>query len=277
MKRVFKSFQPVYHSFFLKNFKTFSQINLKGPLIEPIELKILIDENHPQLRVLDCSLIKSTITTNEKAFFLKERVLYSQFYDIDEIADKTLNISRMLPTDDFFCKKMKEMDIRIDDIIVCYDKEGIYSSPRVWFNLKLFGAKNVYVLNGGYEKCINYNVPLQKAEDIIVKFSFILKKYNRNLEATDASYKYIKDVSRVRNINQMYEISEGICRRKEKKYIIDVRKKINIGEEKDLNPITRNGNIAGAELISYEDFINPDFTFKSKDQIIEIFKENGKS
>ena len=44
---------------------------------------------------------------------------------------------------------MKMNDIGINDTVVLYD--DLYLGPaRLWFTLKYFGMKNVYVLNGGF-------------------------------------------------------------------------------------------------------------------------------
>ena len=69
----------------------------------------------------------------------------------------------MFPKVDFFIKIAKEIDIRKSDYVVCYDRSGIFSSPRVWFTLKLFGVNNVAVLNGGYPKWLKDNLPIVKA------------------------------------------------------------------------------------------------------------------
>ena len=35
------------------------------------------------------------------------------------------------------------------DTIVVYDGTGLYSAPRVWWTFRIFGAKNVFILDGG--------------------------------------------------------------------------------------------------------------------------------
>lgn len=60
----------------------------------------------------------------------------------------------MMPTDEYFSLKMQEMDVRINDFIVVYDKYRNISAPRAFWMLKTFGASNVYLLNGTYSKWI---------------------------------------------------------------------------------------------------------------------------
>ena len=56
----------------------------------------------------------------------------------------------MLPTEQQFRDIMTEIDVRTNDIIVCYDKAGMLSAPRALWMFKTYGAKNVYLLNGTY-------------------------------------------------------------------------------------------------------------------------------
>jgi thiosulfate/3-mercaptopyruvate sulfurtransferase len=60
----------------------------------------------------------------------------------------------MLPSVSQFTAKMKEMDVRIDDTIVCYDSLNMVVAPRVSWMMRVFGAKNVYVLDGTFLKWI---------------------------------------------------------------------------------------------------------------------------
>ena len=79
------------------------------------------------------------------------------FFDIDDIADKSSPLPRMIPTLDEFNKHMEIMGIHRDNDIICYDNHGIFTSPRVAFTFKYFGAERVRVLNGGFVKWIKEN------------------------------------------------------------------------------------------------------------------------
>ena len=58
----------------------------------------------------------------------------------------------MLPSKDQFISHMKALKIRKTDKIVCYDDRGVFISPRTWWMLRVMGAKDVSVLNGGLPK-----------------------------------------------------------------------------------------------------------------------------
>jgi len=134
-------------------------------LIETNELNDLIsnEKYKTKLSILDCSWFLPTENKNGRELFNSEKIPNSKFFDIDEIADKSTDLPHMFPKQEVFLKNVKELDIRKNDLIICYDRSGIFSSPRVWFTFKLFGAKNVAVLNGGYPKWIKENHPIVKS------------------------------------------------------------------------------------------------------------------
>ena len=152
-------------SFCLKNFKF---PLFKGPLIETFELKSIIDKADSNLKVLDCTWSPDPINQKAKASFLEKRIKSAIFFDICDITDKSSKFLYMMPSEEIFKEKMREMNVRKDDVVVCYDQKGIFSSPRVWFSFKMFGAKNVYVLNGGLPKYLKDNCSLEFGKKVIL-------------------------------------------------------------------------------------------------------------
>ena len=55
----------------------------------------------------------------------------------------------MLPGPDQFGKAVGNLGITENDTIVVYDGTGFFSAPRVWWTFKIFGARNVFILDGG--------------------------------------------------------------------------------------------------------------------------------
>lgn len=102
---------------------------------------------------------------NPKQEHFDQRIPGAQFFDIDEIADKTIDIPHMMPPLDLFIENMKRLRVRKTDDIICYDNIGIFSSPRLAFTLKYFGAEKVRVLNGGMKKWLNENRPTESGPE----------------------------------------------------------------------------------------------------------------
>jgi len=73
----------------------------------------------------------------------------AQFFDIDLIANTQSPMKHMLPTADVFEKAVSSMGLKSNDHIICYDRHGLFSSPRLWWTFKMFGHEAVSVLDGG--------------------------------------------------------------------------------------------------------------------------------
>lgn len=71
------------------------------------------------------------------------------FFDIDAIADDSTDLPHMLPGPTQFGAAVGALGIGDGDTVVVYDSAGLYSAPRVWWTFRIFGAKKVYILDGG--------------------------------------------------------------------------------------------------------------------------------
>ncbi len=74
------------------------------------------------------------------------------FFDVDEIADHSRGLPHMLPPPDVFSLHMARLGISNGDKVVVYDGAGLFSAPRVWWTLRIFGMQDVFVLDGGFPK-----------------------------------------------------------------------------------------------------------------------------
>ena len=73
----------------------------------------------------------------------------AQIFDIDKVADLTSPMKHMLPPNDVFVQAVSDMGIKPTDHVICYDRHGLFSSPRLWWTFMTFGHDKVSVLNGG--------------------------------------------------------------------------------------------------------------------------------
>jgi len=99
--------------------------------------------------VVDGSYYLTTENRNAKDEYLKAHIPGAVFFDINAIADKETDLPHMLPGPDQFGTALSALGISEKDTIVVYDGKGLYSAPRVWWTLRIFGAKDVYILDGG--------------------------------------------------------------------------------------------------------------------------------
>ncbi|MEX0591498.1 MAG: 3-mercaptopyruvate sulfurtransferase [Xanthobacteraceae bacterium] len=73
-------------------------------------------------------------------------------FDIDEISDHGAGLPHMLPPPDAFALHMRRLGIGDGKKIVVYDGMGIFSAARVWWTFRVFGTKDVFILEGGFPK-----------------------------------------------------------------------------------------------------------------------------
>ena len=106
----------------------------------------------PEISIVDASFYLPALKRNAKEEFLAGHIPGAAFFDIDAIADHSSDLPHMLPGTTQFDKDVSALGIGRDDTIVIYDGTGLGGSPRVWWTFKIFGAKKVYILDGGLPK-----------------------------------------------------------------------------------------------------------------------------
>jgi thiosulfate/3-mercaptopyruvate sulfurtransferase len=104
----------------------------------------------PNLVVVDGSYPLPALKRDVKADYLAGHIPGAVFFDIDAVSDKSTELPHMLPGPDQFAAAVGALGIAETDTIVVYDASGLYSAPRVWWTFRIFGAKNVFILDGGF-------------------------------------------------------------------------------------------------------------------------------
>ncbi len=120
--------------------------------------------NKPNLVVVDGSYYLPGQARDAHAEYLAGHIPGAVFFDIDRIADRSIELPHMLPGPDQFAQQVGELGIGNDDTIVVYDGAGLFSAPRVWWTLRLFGAGEVFILDGGLPRWKADGRPLETGE-----------------------------------------------------------------------------------------------------------------
>lgn len=92
--------------------------------------------------------------------FTAQHIEGAVFFDIDAIADQSTDLPHMLPSAEQFSRQASELGLSHDQPIVVYDVLGLFSAPRVWWMLRIFGAREVYILEGGLPAWIEAGYPV---------------------------------------------------------------------------------------------------------------------
>jgi thiosulfate/3-mercaptopyruvate sulfurtransferase len=118
----------------------------------------------PGISIVDGSYYLPTQRRDAKAEYLAGHIAGAVFFDINAIADDSTDLPHMLPGPDQFAKAVGELGITENDTIVIYDSSGFFSAPRVWWTFKIFGARNVFILDGGLPAWKQEGRPLDTGE-----------------------------------------------------------------------------------------------------------------
>ena len=116
----------------------------------------------PEISIVDGSFYLPALKRDAKAEFAAGHIPGAVFFDIDAIADHSTDLPHMLPGTTQFDKDVGALGIGRDDTIVIYDGSGLGGAPRVWWTFKIFGAKKVYILDGGLPKWKAEGRPLEQ-------------------------------------------------------------------------------------------------------------------
>ncbi len=106
----------------------------------------------PDIVVVDGSSYLPTQNRDARAEYLSAHIPGAVFFDINAIADTSSGLPHMLPSPEAFSSAMRELGIGDGVTIVVYDGLGLFSAARVWWTFRIFGVRDVYVLDGGFPK-----------------------------------------------------------------------------------------------------------------------------
>ncbi len=118
----------------------------------------------PGLVVVDSSWHMPATGRSGRDEYLKAHIPGARFLDIDEIADRSNPAPHMLPGPADFGKAMQRLGIGREDRIVVYDNSPLHTAARGWFTLRNFGAPNVAILDGGFQKWTQEGRPTESGE-----------------------------------------------------------------------------------------------------------------
>ncbi|TYC50400.1 3-mercaptopyruvate sulfurtransferase [Rhodobacterales bacterium] len=177
------------------------------------------------------------------------------FFDVNEICEKNSDLPHMLPAPHVFSSAMRKLGIGDGQTIVVYDDFGFYSAPRVWWTLKAMGAERVHVLDGGFPKWRAEGRPFDDQEPLRTQSHF----------SSRLNHGAVADLD---------DIKSAIT--SENRQILDARSHERFtGEASEPRPGLRPGHMPSALNLPFTKLISEDGTFRSRNDLVEIFEEAG--
>lgn len=114
--------------------------------------------------IVDGGFLMPAEQRDVRAEFAAGHIPGAVFFDVDAIADHSTALPHMLPSAESFAAAVGALGVSEDMTIVVYDDADLVGGARVWWTFKIFGAKNVRMLEGGLAKWRKEGRLLEKGE-----------------------------------------------------------------------------------------------------------------
>jgi thiosulfate/3-mercaptopyruvate sulfurtransferase len=118
----------------------------------------------PDLVVVDSSWFMPSSGRSGRDEYQAAHIPGARFLDIDEVADRSNPAPHMLPTAAQFAEAMERIGVGSSDRIIVYDNSPTRNAARAWFMLRHFGARQVAILDGGFQKWLAEGRPTEGRE-----------------------------------------------------------------------------------------------------------------
>ena len=118
--------------------------------------------NAPDIVVVDASWYLPAQKRDGAAEYAQRRIPGAVHFDIDKIKDTRSSLPHMLPSAQEFATAVGALGIGDGMRIVVYDGLGFFAAPRVRWTFKVFGARDVVILDGGFPKWLAEGRPVEE-------------------------------------------------------------------------------------------------------------------
>jgi len=208
----------------------------------------------PGVSIVDGSYYLPTQKRDAKAEYLAGHIPGAIFFDINAIADDSTDLPHMLPGPGQFAESAGNLGVTENDTIVVYDGSGFFSAPRVWWTFKIFGARNVFILDGGLPAWKQEGRPLDTGE---VKRP--TRTFNANMDT--GAVAMLSDVQMALNNSS--------------DQVVDARSAGRFaGTEPEPRPGLRSGHMPGARNVPSTEIVE-NGRLTSPEKIADAFKKAG--
>lgn len=211
--------------------------------------------SQPDLRIVDATYYLPMQNKNAKAEYLERHIPGAIFFDIDDVSDTASTLPHMLPPPEKFASRVRKLGIGDGNRIVIYDGQGMMSAARVWWMFRIFGAREVAILDGGLPKWLAEGRPVDDGQVLPQERHFTARLDN----------------TQVRNKDQ---VRRNIDSKREQ--LLDARTAGRFhATEPEIWPGRRSGHVPGAYNLPYGQLLKPDMTFKDADTLRGLYEKSG--
>ena len=207
------------------------------------------------LRIVDCTKHLPETGRDPLAEYEAGHIPGAVFMDLADLTDASNPVENMLPPAEKFASRMQSLGLGDGSRIVLYDDSAVKTAARAWFMLKMFGAHDVALLDGGIVKWKAEGRPLAQGKEQLRHRHFTVWQDDSNVRTK-------ADV--LANLHSKAE------------QVVDARSAARwSGAEPDPRPGIAAGHIPGSLNVPYTALYNTDGTFKGAAGIKAAFEDAG--
>lgn len=208
----------------------------------------------PDVVVIDGTFFVPDEGRDARAEYLREHIPGAVFFDIDAIANRDTDLPHMLPQPDAFSVAVGRLGIGSSNRLIVYDNAGLQGGARVWWTLRLYGAKDVRILSGGLHRWKDEGRPLEAGEVHRPAQNFVIDFDRKRVASLDAVRRAVE---------------EGATQ------IVDARSAARFrGEAPEPRPGVRSGHIPGSFNLPWRQ-ITENGEIKPPHEVAAAFAEAG--
>jgi thiosulfate/3-mercaptopyruvate sulfurtransferase len=207
------------------------------------------------VQVLDGSWFMPAEGRSGHAEYLQAHIPGAVFFDIDAIADLTVDLPHMLPTPQAFAAAAGRLGLRQDATVIAYDSFGVRAAARVWWTLRVMGFENVFVLDGGLKAWLAEGRPVEPGEATLPP-SVVTPAFRPEL---------VRGLDEVTGI-----VASGSAQ------LVDARSGPRFrAEVPEPRAGLRGGHMPGASNVPFDTLLQPDGRMKPATDIAAVFQAAG--
>jgi thiosulfate/3-mercaptopyruvate sulfurtransferase len=222
------------------------------PMVTTLWLAERLDD--PAVRVFDASWFMPGSTRDPVAEYVQAHIPGAVRFDIDAVSDAASDLPHMLAPPSEFAMAMRRGGVNPESVVVAYDSEGLFSAPRLWWNLRAMGHQAAFVLDGGLPRWIAEGRPVETGWR----------------DAVHGAFRAHPDPALVRALADMTEIlASGSAQ------IIDARSAGRFhGQDPEPRPGLRSGHMPGALNVPWTSVVKDGSLLPSM-RLAEVFVAAG--
>lgn len=209
----------------------------------------------PDVAVVDATWFMPAENRSGRAEFEAAHIPGAVFFDIDAVADTTVNLPHMLPTPQAFAEAAGALGLSPELQVVVYDAHGLFSAPRAWWTLRAMGFAHVRVLDGGLPRWRSEGRPLEAGPPA----------------PRPRAFSALPDSGLVRSLEEVRAIlDDGSAQ------LVDARPAARFrGEAPEPRPGLRGGHMPGACNLPFGAVVGPDGGLKPAAELRGVFEAAG--